>query len=317
MKVVYDPSLMQEVVFQEMTRREKDGDLRLYREYHELADSIYEEFSIEQREEEFEKLSDRLFLQLGFGAVIDKALAEFPGLEIKVEAVVVGKTIIERDEGADLSKDLKCVGIKIPAERFLALPDLRRRLRHELMHVSDMLDNHFGYEYRAKLNVSSAGEENLIKDRYSLFWDIYIESRLSRENKESVSDKDGRFREFAILYRKLPPAQQTVLFESIWKMEKLTHDQILEMAGDTAKLLQRFDIQLDIEGVLEQEKILLPGSPCPLCRFPTYNWDEGSGRVEENIIKRITEDYPDWKAGDGVCERCIEGYQAIEKETIK
>ncbi len=87
-------------------------------------------------------LYKRFFLKLGFGEVIDKALEMFPELGGKLEAAIVSEAITERDEGADLSNDLKNVGIKIQVERFLDPPDLRKYLRHELMHASDMLDDH-------------------------------------------------------------------------------------------------------------------------------------------------------------------------------
>lgn len=314
MRIEYDPYLMQDVVFQEVKRREKGGDFGLFGEYHEHADPIYERFPIEEREREFRKLHKRFFLKLGFGEVIDKALEMFPEIRSKLEAVIVSTAITKRDEGADLGNDFKYVGIKIQVERFLDPPDLKKYLRHELMHVSDMIDDHFRYEYRERLNVSSAAEENIIRDRYSILWDIYIDSRLTREGKETVSDKDGRYREFEGLYQKIPHALQIAVFNDLWQMEKLTHNQIFEMAEDTAKLLQRLDIHPLKEGVSDSEKILLPGSLCPLCRFPTYNFVDGLGRLDENVIKLIKEEYPGWGVEEGACERCIEAYEVRERQ---
>lgn len=318
MNIQYEPRLMEEVVFQEVKRREQAGDFSLFEAYHELADPIYENFSDDKREAEFEKLNNQFFLKLGFGEVIAKGIEEFPMAGSKVEAAIVGKAITEGEEGADISKNLRFIGIKLRPERFLTHPypegggdykllHLRRYLRHELMHVSDMLDEKF--EYRRELTVASL-IENVIRDRYKVIWDIYIDSRLLREGKETVSDRDGRYHQFQRLYRKIPPLKQRAVFDSLWQAEELTHSRILEMAKDTGKLLSFFGADLEADETDEEElpkKDLLLGSPCPLCNFPTYAWL--TDPLPEKALEAIKKDYPDWKPEEGVCERCIEGYK--------
>ena len=60
----------------------------------------------------------------------------------------------------------------------------------------------------------------------------------------------------------------------------------------------------------EMEKMgPLPGTTCPLCGFPSFDWLEGEGNGDE-IVNMIKADFPDWSAHDGVCSRCAEFYQS-------
>lgn len=314
MKIEYDPQLMQDVVLEEVERRDKGGDSSLFKDYHKLADPIYEEFSIEERDAAFDRVYKRLFLSLGFGKVMKEALKEFPVLSGKMEAVVVGKAMTKHDERADLSQGFKSIGLKLLVERFLDRHYLQKLLRHELMHVSDMLDRQFAYENRDKLNVSSLAEENIIRDRYKILWDVYIDSRLIRAGKETVSDRPGRYQEFEALYYKIPVKSRTAIFDELWQVATLTHSQILEMATDTGLLLQRFGALSETGEALDQELLgkntLLPGSLCPICRFPTFNWADDLDQFNTNAIKLIQEDNPNWTTENGVCEQCVEGYEA-------
>ena len=60
----------------------------------------------------------------------------------------------------------------------------------------------------------------------------------------------------------------------------------------------------------EKDFIHLQGSPCPLCKFPTYNWvDDPESICDEMVIEAIQIDFPDWESRDGGCDRCIEVYE--------
>ncbi len=48
-------------------------------------------------------------------------------------------------------------------------------------------------------------------------------------------------------------------------------------------------------------------APCSLCNRPTYFWLD-SGFIDDDTVKFINVDYPNWKKDDGVCRRCFECY---------
>ena len=73
--------------------------------------------------------------------------------------------------------------------------------------------------------------------------------------------------------------------------------------------IQKMEIFHD-QFLVYQNYIHLPGSPCPLCKFPTYNWvDDPESICDEMVIEAIQIDFPDWESKDGGCDRCIEVYE--------
>ena len=301
MNIIFQPHLLEETVSLEIRRREEQGDLKLFEEYHELADPIYERFSIDERDQQFEKLHLKFFHKLGLGEGLEKVLAEFPtinGYEFRVR-----KALPAGEDKADLRTrgEIKSIEIKLKPALFLDSDRLARKLRHELMRVSDMLDSGFGYRNEGKLS-SNPAEDWAIRESYSFIWDIYVDGRLAREGKETISDKEKRAEEFALHYQGLPISQRRAAFESLWNARELTHDGILRMAKDPGQLLQWAGLSL--EG-----KVVIPGSPCPLCSFPTHSWADLE-IAADSLLALVKEDFPAWQPWQGACERCLELYQA-------
>jgi hypothetical protein len=104
------------------------------------------------------------------------------------------------------------------------------------------------------------------------------------------------------------------IFDGLWQMATLTHPQIWEMATDTGMLLQKFGAHPGTGEALDKELLgqstLLPGSLCPICRFPTFNWADDLDQFHKDAIKLIQEDNPNWTIENGACEQCVEGYEA-------
>ena len=44
-----------------------------------------------------------------------------------------------------------------------------------------------------------------------------------------------------------------------------------------------------------------------MCKNPTYFWLD-NGFIDDDTVKLINVDYPDWKKDDGICRRCFECY---------
>ena len=319
MRIEYDPKLTEAVVMQEISKKERDGDLSLQEEYHSIGDTFYD-LPAEEREEEFEKLHNSLFLKLGYEEVIKDALKEFSSLEEKVGYVNISKSDFGEeanlmrkgldDVGAIHELPLHRIRIKIRPEMFLEVPQLRKVLRHELMHIMDIMDDTYGYE--TKIDAANPTEEIFIRDRYRVIWDIYIDSRLTKGGKETVIDKDKRFLEFSSLYQKIPYSQRVAVFEGLWATERMTHREILDMARDPVKLVEKAEMVSGKELMEKKKKIHLPGALCPMCKFPTFHWIEELNPEDERdkkTIAAIKEDFPGWEPEEGACERCVEIYR--------
>ncbi len=324
MELRFQPALIQEVIDAFIEKTEREGDPTFYKEFHELADPIYENFPLDDREPEFQKLYQYLFGHWGFADIIQEAFKEFPDLRDRIGITLVRGVLKEDQEAVDVlrkwgtveedlakqfeAKGLKGVGIKLLPRRFYD-PALARFCRHELFHIKDMLDPAFLYDPDIKVG-NTPGEESLILARYRVLWCLSVDSRLIRQDKEPVFSKEHRFREFSTWYRKIPGKQLVAVFEGLWATEHFTHPELIEMATDTLKVIDR---AIDVEGaeVPERKKVMLmPGFPCPLCGFPTYNWVENLERdVEPEVLDFIRENHPGWDPEYGGCDRCIEVYK--------
>ncbi|MEE8471664.1 MAG: hypothetical protein V3S82_00690 [Dehalococcoidia bacterium] len=295
MRIAYDPKLLEEVVFGEAR-----GNPALMDEYRRAVEPLYEQSG--EREAAYARVHLGLFEKWGFGDRLRDALREFPELEEKLQTISLFRTASIKDERADLTGDVKGVGLRIMPSRFLDPHGMKRFLRHELTHISDMLDEGFGY--RNERVGRSPGEEYSIISRYGVLWDIYIDGRLTRLGRETERGKMERLQEFSLAFPILSHTQKLSGAERIWGGVGLTHDDLLSMAKEPAKVLGAgAEVPPELKGVR------IPGSPCPLCRFPAHDWGDLSDRGDgDRLMGLIREDFPQWQHDDGICWRCLELY---------
>jgi len=233
--------------------------------------------------------------------------------EERIKEVVVKRGINKVDEGSNVLNRVSgnpVIEMRVLASRFSnpeEAQELDAFLIHEFMHAKDMVDPEFDYE--DAFIPGNPSVKNLITARFQLLWNMYVDSRLARMGVVSVSNKEARYREFDNFYRKIPDKQRKGIFEGLWKTEKLTHEELLSMATDLDTLMSKYIDPGEIQDE-ERDYIHLQGSPCPLCKFPTYNWvDDPESICDEMVIEAIQIDFPDWESRDGGCDRCIEVYE--------
>ena len=318
--ILYDAKLTEAVVRQEVDKRERKGDLSLMEEYHKEVDPIYDIDDVIDREEEFDKLYEKFFLSnLGYGKVIKEVFDEFPFLNEKISDVYINMDLM-REEANLMKKDpdepgnLRKIKFKMRPEIFGDTNELRKSIRHELMHVKDMLDDDYGYDIRVPAGLNTT-EENFVRDRYKILWDIYIDSRLIKEGRETMETKEKRFAWFSGIYRKLPNEQKVVMFDNFWNKEKITHKEMLDMATDMMKAVPLLGGDASDAELEKEKQSYWSGRQCPLCKFPTHKWSKdinpegANGEKAKKLQNAIKADFPKWTAEEGVCERCAELYK--------
>jgi hypothetical protein len=225
----------------------------------------------------------------------------------------VKRAINKVDEGSNVLNRISgkpMIEMRVLASRFCnpeEAQELDAFLIQEFMHAKDMVDPEFDYE--DAFIPGNPSVKNLITARFRLLWNIYVDARLARAGIISTIPREARYREFDNFYRKVPEGQRRGIFEGIWRTERFTHEELLSMATDLESLMSKYvdDVDLPEE---ERDYIHLQGSPCPLCKFPTYNWvDDPESICDEMVIEAIQIDFPDWENKDGGCDRCIEVYE--------
>ena len=233
--------------------------------------------------------------------------------EERINEVTVKRAINKVDEGSNVLNRISgrpVIEMRVLASRFCnpeEAQELDAFLIQEFMHAKDMVDPEFDYE--DAFIPGNPSVKNLITARFRLLWNMYVDSRLGRAGIISTMPKEARYREFDNFYRKIPEKQRRGIFEGIWRTDTFTHEELLSMATDLESLMSKYVDDVDMSEE-ERDYIHLQGSPCPLCKFPTYNWvDDPESICDEMVIEAIQIDFPDWENKDGGCDRCIEVYE--------
>lgn len=294
-----DPSLAETVIISYMRANEASNDFSFTHRYFQLVEPIYEMQSEEERENKFMQLHLHLFEKLGFPKQIMDVFAEFSNIHSRIEKIFVSKAINQNTEGGDLSENARDIGISILAERFINTEQLQSFLHHEFMHIADMLDETFNYKRDNALFSFLPMQYNNIIDRYRVLWDITIDGRLALKNKKISTEKEKHYSKFSILFSNLPKFQKEEIFNYLWHTENLTHRELIEMSAGNFNLLS-FSGKI----ILSNKK--MSGVPCPLCKFPTYEWVQ---EFEKDVINEVKKNFPEWQSEYGICGRCAELYR--------
>ncbi len=269
--------------------------------YQHRLEAIYE-LPEKERGEAFTAAYGTLFEERQLGKPLNPLLAEFPILQ-GLEEVLVFRAVSLREESTELSQDRTKMGLKLRVERLREPRALEPFLRHELMHISDMLDPGFGYRYEPAERI----QNHLVPRRYQVLWDTYIDGRLERRGQEETTSREERQREFERLFSLLPRRQRAAAFQELWNAQEMTHAQLLEIAEEPAKLA------LLAVGVGEVSLTPTTGTFCPLCQFPTFEWAD----PEPGMLPIIQKDFSAWTREEGICNRCYEYYQIrCEREGV-
>ncbi|KKQ87899.1 MAG: hypothetical protein UT09_C0008G0004 [Parcubacteria group bacterium GW2011_GWF2_38_8] len=172
-EIIYDQQLVDDIVYKGLAKKEVAGDLELYKEYHERRDAIYE-LEQEKRAKRFKELDNDFFNRLGYDVYVREVFDEYPDIEEIIEEVHVRRATTRQNEGSNVVDEGRKVIIRLYPELFIEGKEIRRVIRHELMHVSDMMNSKFEYNVNEEFS-NSPMEDRLIRDRYRLFWDISVD----------------------------------------------------------------------------------------------------------------------------------------------
>ncbi len=116
-----------------------------------------------------------------------------------------------------LSSDNKSLDLEIVD----SMVNLEGRVRHELMHVADQLDEKFKFK---ESNIPTEGTGDY--RRYKYLWNVYIDSRLERSGKPAYDTQEDREEEMRECYPELSMELRKECFDFLWELEPLNHEQI-------------------------------------------------------------------------------------------
>ena len=180
-------------------------------------------------------------------------------------------------------------------ERLAREPDLGAFLRHELMHLQDMIDPAFGYVPELPVLGPSLNQQRLARERYRRLWDVTIDGRLTRNGQGAMATRSHRWSEFRDTFAGWPEPRQQEAFDSLWTHCAPTHSLLVQLACDPV--------------LVQPASGPRQGALCPLCGFPTFAWADETGLLPD-AIDRIRAEFPLWLPQHGSCARCAAIYRA-------
>ena len=301
--VEYDPRLVEETVLLRIPGAAEEPSFR------QLRDQIYVVTDSEERERRFREFHAEWFVRLQVGRPITESLLEQHALFRGTERCCVLPARTTQEEGADLHElraaspvdrePDKVIVIRLKPACLLDPPRARAWLRHELMHVTDMLDPAFGYEPQLPSPDAGPAFTTLLQERYRVLWDCWIDGRLARRGWLPEQALEMRWEEFRKTFAAFgPEARQR--FQELRDSESQTHAVLVALA---------------LHPVLETgpSRATQTGpQPCPLCRFPTFPLCSDETELSDEVRDQIREDFPKWKPEHGLCRQCADLYGARE-----
>jgi len=299
MQLRYDEDFVEAAVFLCASGRRKGVPSMQITRFHRQREKLYTILDPDERNTAFFKLHLDWFREWGLEQPLVDMLKELPLVREKLHVLAVSKTASKKDEGTELyvnETDLRTGLLSLRLERLTDDTALRNYLRHEFMHLHDMLNPEFGYSPVLDLPDLNAAQKRLARERYRLLWDITIDGRLAVTGYSPLETREQHAAALGRGYSFWSPAKQDEVFDSLWFNAAPRHPDLLALIADPRGL----------RGAHRPA----PGACCPLCDFPTFNWADANA-LPGGILQRIAEEFPGWSSEQGLCSRCLETYEVL------
>ncbi|MFQ5929707.1 MAG: hypothetical protein ACE5MK_08400 [Acidobacteriota bacterium] len=290
-RLEFDNRLMEEAVMLRMAGHAQEGEFR------RLRDRIYDLPNEEEREKQFNQLHQQWFLRLDLGHSVGRALGEQPLLMRNTRGCRVVRVIFPKEEGADLyGSPPMTIGLTLRASSLLNDSALLAFLRHEFMHLADMLDPCFAYEPELPRSEAGPTHDNLLRERYRVLWNTWIDGRLLRQKWAGEQVRQKRLAEFRATFPMLGGGSETKFSE--W----------FDSPFHTHKDLVAFALHPETAGPHYPSEQSGAGR-CGLCQFPSFDLQDGRD-LPAPTVEEVLVDFPNWRPNQGLCRQCADLYQS-------
>lgn len=305
MQLMIEPGLAERTVFQAARAQPGQG-----RAYHREFAACYDIADPVKRDEAFRVLHEKWFDRLGFRSLLLDAIAEFPRVRDNVQRMAVAAA---RGRGG-ASMELfgvpgrYAIAASVAADLFFDAEAFRYWARFELMHIDDILDPSFEFSGSLRPAGPTPASESLVRDRFAVLWAIGVDERLAARGWLPQVVYARRRAEFARAFGLSEPGVIETEFDAIRKQLAggMTHPVLIEWSkrGLAANAAAASDSA--------KTSAPAPGSACPACRFPTYDW--ALAEQVDSVATLVGAELPHWNRRDGLCGRCAELYRSRQPQ---
>lgn len=294
----YDEDFIEAAIFVCASGRRKGVPSLQVARFHREREKLYAILDAEARDDAFFNLHLGWFREWGLEDVLTAPLRDFPLLSQGLSVLAVRQNRGKDDAGAELYVNVagqRTAVLALKPDRFVGDDSMRDYLRHEFMHLHDMMDEAFAYQPKLDLPGLNPAQHRLARERYRLLWDIVVDARLEARGWCPQEGRAEHMAAFDGAYPFWTQERRILEFGSLWRMAHPTHAALLSLI-------------LDPRG-LGGTQTPAPGASCPLCDFPTFSWADPNDIAPE-LARRVRSEFPDWDTKHGLCSRCLESYEA-------
>jgi len=296
MQLRYDEELVEAAAFLCAGGRRADVPPLQIRRFHREREKPYGILDPDERNAAFFTLHLEWFREWGLEQVLLNLVDEFPLLRKSLAVLAFRKARGRNEEGAELfvsAETGRNAVVALCPERFARDEELAPFLRHEFMHLNDMLDAAFGYAPQLHLAGQNPAQQRLTRERYRLLWDITIDGRLTHARCPTTGHRESHRAAFDRAFNFWSETRRDEVFDSLWNGTNPRHGDLLAIASDPR----------EVKAAHEP----LPGALCPLCGFPTFHW-ASLERLAGRARAAIRREFANWSPELGACARCVEVY---------
>jgi len=299
-RLEFQPQLIEEAVARVMASHAEAGSFWQERE------QLYENADGEAREAAFRNFYESWFNRLGLIAPLQQVFELWPILTTATSRCLLIRARAKKQVGAELyitvaepgmtARERRTLVVQLTPE-LLAQPQLFLEfLRHEFLHLVDMLDPHFGYEPNFPQSDAGPAYDHFLQSRYSVLWDMTIDGRLQRQGWLSST---AREKHFALFKRAFQGSEEKLseVFSFFFDHNSHTHRELMEFAQHPEKWLAGEMMKSSSKG------------RCAICHFPTFQLINPS-ELRANLVSKIQAHFPAWNGTEPVCQQCVDLYEA-------
>ena len=303
MSLYFDDALCEEIVERELELADRTGDPGLKNRFRQDADTIYRTLPVSKRQAAFLILYQKTLSFLPHANRLKNLISQMEPKDLLPANFIFSRAFKGEEEGAQLSEGRDMLGVRIRTETLLDEPACAYLLRHELTHIQDILDPPFEYDFSSPLAPEAPSEESLLRDRYRTLWDLSVDGRLDRQGWLPSDMRERRAAEFRSLFPVLNEESAAKVMEALWSGPRPSDRGFRLMVRGAAELCVNLVIAFRPCST-GQPSPRGGGSPCPLCRFTTFEWGEATA----GLIDAVRADYPGWSPSQGLCSQCANRY---------
>jgi hypothetical protein len=300
----YEPRLVEDAVMAVLPGRAEEPVFRTER------DGLYTISDRDEREARFSAVHVAWFERLGLAQPVTDALREQPSVAARTTGCLVTGAASRREEGAELFVAAGASGtetgrrtavLRLCPGAFADRETLRALLRHELMHVADMLAPTFGYTPRWVGAATEMLPDALVRERYRVLWNTSVDGRLARRGWTPPGVRATRLAEFTGAFPMLG-RHTGAAFERLFAGRRPTHTELVQFAVEPERILEA--------GRGGERQPPHPGERCPLCGCPTHVFEPDPGHLSRDVRARIQASFPEWTPAHGLCRQCADLFRA-------